>query len=301
MVEDWETRELADKGEILSYLESDRLYGAYAIGDLEPELFAQSRWVGAEKARQLRALILHFRGLKLPALFMMGDVEGLQAILGDALRPEQVVYGNSSPRSELVDKQGCFANIDKRIVDVIPISAYLTCRRQHLRMVCGFYDFPEPVAMWRMVLNQERFTGPTRDCMQLTTEHSDRLSGLYAYGGGIGFSTAQLKNGVFRGLFVDNRLVAVAGTHFVSATYGVAAVGNVLTLPDYRGQGYGTATISAVVADLVELGIRDIVLNVSQGNAPAIRIYGKLGFYPYCTFLEGRACVLASGEQQPAV
>jgi ribosomal protein S18 acetylase RimI-like enzyme len=255
-METWKARELTDKPQILAYLETDRLYAAYAIGDLEPELFAQSTWVGAERAGQLQALILHFRGLQPPALFLMGHVEGLRVILERALRPGRV---------------------------------YLTCRREHLPMTRDFYAWDASMAMWRMVLKPERFRAVTGDCIRLTAEHFDCLRELYALGGGVGFARAQVEHGVFRGLFVDGRLVAVAGTHLVSPTYGVAAVGNVFTHPGYRGRGYGTATTSAVVAGLVERGFRDIVLNVSQDNGPAIHIYNKLGFERHSAFFEGRA------------
>ena len=89
---------------------------------------------------------------------------------------------------------------------------------------------------------------------------------------------AQVEGGVFYGVFVEGQLVAVAGTHLTSPTYRVAAVGNIFTHPEYRGRGYGTATTSAVVAELLAGGIRDLVLNLSQNNEGAIRIYERLGF-----------------------
>ena len=70
-------RQLTDKTEILGFLETDRLYAAYAIGDLEPGLFAQSEWVGAEQAGQLRALALLYKGFDPPFLFLMGQPAGL--------------------------------------------------------------------------------------------------------------------------------------------------------------------------------------------------------------------------------
>lgn len=260
----WKTKELTDKTQILSYLESDRLYAAYAIGDLEPELFSQCSWRGAEANGLLDALILHFRGLKPPALFLMGDVEGLRAILEDTLSPEQV---------------------------------YLTCRREHLQTTRIFYDWDEPIAMWRMVLKPENFRPVTGDCIRLTPEHSDQLKRLYGHEEAVGFSETQVEHGVFYGIHINHQLVSVAGTHLISANYGVAAVGNVVTHPGCRGRGYGTASTSAVVSELVKRGIRDIVLNVRQDNAPAFHIYEKLGFERYCAFFEGRACIQTIGNR----
>jgi len=247
---------LTDKSQILAFLETDRLYAAYAIGDLEPMMFAQSAWAGAERAGRLRALVLHFRGLKPPALFLMGDTDGLRAILEDVLCPERV---------------------------------YLTCRAEHLPMPRDFYVWDETIPMWRMVLQPSYFRPVEGDCVRLTPAHSNQLTELYALGGGNAFDPAQVQHGVFYGIFADGQLVAAAGTHLVSSTYGVAAVGNVFTHADYRGRGYGTVTTSTVLAELLQRGIRDVVLNVSQENESAIRIYEHLGFERYCPFLEGPA------------
>ncbi|MBL7066093.1 MAG: GNAT family N-acetyltransferase [Anaerolineae bacterium] len=252
----WKTSKLTDKFQILAFLETDRLYGAYAIGDLEPGMFVQSAWAGAERDGRMEALVLHFCGLKPPALLLMGDPDGLRAILEDVLCPEWV---------------------------------YLTCRTKHLPVACDFYEWNETIPMWRMVLQPARFRPVGGDCARLTPAHSDQLAELYALGGGNAFGPAQVPHGVFYGVLADGRLVAAAGTHLVSPTYGVAAVGNIFTHPDYRGRGYGTATTSAVLSELVQHGIRDVVLNVDQKNESAIRIYERLGFERYCPFLEGPA------------
>jgi len=252
----WKASELTDRSQILAYLQTDRLYAAYAIGDLEPGMFEQSTWAGAEQKGRLQALVLHFRGLRLPALFLMGDLDGLRTILKHVLCPEMV---------------------------------YLTCRPEHLAMTRGFYVWDETMPMWRMVLQPTRFRPVKGDCLRLGPMHSQQLTELYTLGGGSAFGPAQMQQGVFYGVLLDGCLVAAAGTHVVSLTYGVAAVGSVFTHPDYRGRGYGTVTTSAVVAELLQRGIRDIVLNVSQDNAVAIRIYERLGFERYCPFLEGPA------------
>ena len=46
---------------------------------------------------------------------------------------------------------------------------------------------------------------------------------------------------------------------------------------------------SAVLEELIRRKVDDIVLNVSQSNDAAIRIYERLGFRRHCPFLEGPA------------
>jgi ribosomal protein S18 acetylase RimI-like enzyme len=254
---------LSDKEEILSHLETDRLYAAYAIGDLEPGMFDQSIFAAAKRGGQPEALVLHFSGLRPPPLFLMGKPDGLKAILETALCPEWV---------------------------------YLNCREAHLPVTQQFYRWEEIVPMWRMVLDPARFNITPTQCCRLTADHTDALVELYAVGGADAFGPAQVPQGEFCGILEHGRLVAAAGTHLVSPTYGVAAVGNVFTHPDHRGRGFGTATTNAVVAALLQRGIRDIVLNVAQTNQMAIRVYEKLGFERYCPFLEGRAYSLAASS-----
>lgn len=248
------TRTLTDKDEILHFLETDRLYAAYAIGDLEAALFAQSEWMGAEEGGQLRALVLLFKGLDLPALFLMGDSDSLAAILRLQQRPDWL---------------------------------FVTCRQQHLETVQAFYRTEPPTPMWRMTLRQDDFCpSPSFQVEALLPRDAGALEQLYAQGGAGAFTPAQLAAGVFYGVRERGRLVAAAGTHLVSPTYSMGAVGNVYTDRAYRGRGYGTATTSAVVAELFQRGIRDVFLNVEQASAGAIRIYQRLGFTPYCPFVE---------------
>jgi ribosomal protein S18 acetylase RimI-like enzyme len=261
----WKIQRLTDRSEIQAYLESDRLYAAYAIGDLEAGMFEQSRWAGAEKAGRLEAMILLFRGLRPPALFLMGNTGGLGAILENVQFPERV---------------------------------YLTCRSEHLPLTRDHYNWDKTVQMWRMVLPPQRFQPIQGQCVRLSPAHQELLAELYTLGGGDAFDLTQVQHGVFYGILAGSQLVSVAGTHLVSPTYGVAAVGNIFTHPEYRGRGYGTATTSAVVAELLTGGIRDIVLNVSQNNAAAIRIYERLGFERYCAYLEGPALVRGIANQR---
>ena len=100
--------------------------------------------------------------------------------------------------------------------------------------------------------------------------------------------------GVFYGV-EDERgeLAAVGGTHIVDYTARIAAVGNMYTRPDCRGQGYASAVLAAIVTALQDAGVATIVLNVDQRNTAARRIYERFGFVVHCPYIEGVATAVA--------
>jgi ribosomal protein S18 acetylase RimI-like enzyme len=248
----WQVNTLSDKEQILSFLQQDRLYAAYAIGDLEPSLFAHCQWFGAENDGQVKALALFFTGLNPSALFTMRDTDGLAAILASALRPER---------------------------------AYFTCREKHLPVVRAFYALDEVEEMLRMAITPADFRPVAGQTIKLDISHLDALRQLYQLGGGDAFAPYQLRDGVYYGVEVGGQLVSVAGTHLVSPAFGVAAVGNISTHPNHRRRGYATACTSHVLEELLTQGL-DVVLNVNLKNAEAIRVYERLGFRRYCPYIE---------------
>jgi predicted GNAT family acetyltransferase len=93
-------------------------------------------------------------------------------------------------------------------------------------------------------------------------------------------------------------LVSVAGTHIVSDNERIAALGNVLTHPDYRGQGLATMVTSAVCEELLDRGIELIGLSVSRSNEAAMRVYEKIGFKRHVPFYEGTAIRIEIKDQR---
>jgi len=115
------------------------------------------------------------------------------------------------------------------------------------------------------------------------------LEELYSRGGGDAFRQRSLELGVFYGVFDDGRLVSVAGTHIVSDNERIAALGNVMTHPAYRGRGLATMATSAVCEELLDRGIEMIGLSVGRSNEAAICVYEKIGFKQRVPFFEGTA------------
>ena len=120
---------------------------------------------------------------------------------------------------------------------------------------------------------------------RLSDEDLPNLEKLYAAHPEAFFRPYMLNSGVYYGFIENGEIVATAGTHALSPTYGMACMGNVFTRPPYRGRGYATACARAVVAELL-INYQDIILNVNIRNSPAVKIYDKLGFHDYCHYLE---------------
>lgn len=87
---------------------------------------------------------------------------------------------------------------------------------------------------------------------------------------------AQFETGPYVVAEEDGKIVAAAGTHF--AYPELAQVGNVIVHPDARGSGLGTVCTNEIVKLLLAKGYPTLSLLVATDNAPAMAIYGKLGF-----------------------
>ena len=57
-----------------------------------------------------------------------------------------------------------------------------------------------------------------------------------------------------------------------------ADVMNLAVAPDARGQGFGRALMTALMAALAVEGVSELSLEVRASNAPALALYGALGF-----------------------
>ena len=81
--------------------------------------------------------------------------------------------------------------------------------------------------------------------------------------------------GAYYGLFVDDKLVSMAGERLKPPGHTEASA--ICTDPDYLGRGYGSAMTTVACAHILRNQCQPF-LHVRQDNSRAIDVYKKLGF-----------------------
>jgi predicted GNAT family acetyltransferase len=126
----------------------------------------------------------------------------------------------------------------------------------------------------------------TSNVVPLTVADMDEIEALYrASYFDNSFDPRMLETGCFYGIRHGMLLVSVAGIHVYSPRYRVAALGNVATHPDYRGQHLATKVCAKLCQSLLQ-ATDHIGLNVKADNVSAIRCYEQLGFACIATYEE---------------
>ncbi len=268
---------LRDPDRLRPFLWADRYFADYALGDLDPAHFQLAEWFGAEEAGELRSVVMVYHDLQPSIFFATGDIPGIELILDRMVRP---------PKIELSIREEYLPSVEKHYrAETIPM----------LKMAL------EPANRQRVssfVLERATDQSSPVSLKRLDVSHMPLLEELYAYGGGDAFRQRSLELGVFYGIFAGERLVAVAGTHIVSDNEKLAALGNVMTHPAYRGRGLATVATYTVCEELLDRGIQLIGLSVGRYNQAAQRVYEKIGFKRYVPFFEGMAIKIEHDKQQ---
>jgi len=73
--------ELTDVRRIRSFLDTNRAWADYALGDLDPAHFQFTEWYGAEANGELLAVVMVYHDLEPPILFATGEARGIDLIL----------------------------------------------------------------------------------------------------------------------------------------------------------------------------------------------------------------------------
>lgn len=255
-------RAVGDRDEIAAFLRRDRIYAAYALGDLDGPNRSRVAWAMAhDDAGSPAALAMHHEGLVPQPLFLMGAPDGCRAILDSVIKPRD---------------------------------AYLQATELHEAALGDLYELDAPVVMLRMAVDRRTFTPFAGPAERLTALDIDDLNRLYQLGYRAGFPPAVVEDGVYYGVRVRGRLVSAAGTHAINPREEIAVVGNVMTHVDFRGHDFAKMVTSAVTGELLDRA-SDVALNVHADNDPAVAAYARLGYRTHCQLIERLARRRAGG------
>ena len=166
-------RAVSDRGEIAAFLRTDRLYAAYALGDLDGPNRQRAAWgMAYDPDGRPTALAMHHEGLVPQPLFLMGDPDGCRAILEHVLKPRD---------------------------------AYLQGTELHEAAMRDLYDLDAPLTMLRMVVDGTSFVPFAGPAERLTASDIEDLNRLYQLGFRAGFPASVLEDGVYFGIRVRGR------------------------------------------------------------------------------------------------
>jgi len=213
----------------------------------DPLLDLSEIYVGLDKDERLVGVGVIFKGFALPSVIVLGDEEAIERELLNYIvqNLDENFITISSP-----DKLSLFE-------EVAQIKGYHYEYQMLLKENISFEWDKYPV---------EKVRGRV----------AEELDRFYRDNKAQAWNPIMLECGPYYCLRQEGKIVSAAGVHF--ATSLIAQIGNVLTAPAYRGQGFATACTGAVADDLSSSNIPIVSLFVVADNTPAIHIYKKLGF-----------------------
>jgi predicted GNAT family acetyltransferase len=249
---------LHSKSEIEAFLRKNVYLNIYSIGDLDDFFWQDTVWYALKDGNEIQAIALLYTELPFPTLHALSEQEGTMRELARSILHILPVrfHAHLSPGVVEVFKERCEIKS------------------------CGEH--------YKMALNSRSFLYDV-DCSQvvrLTRNDLDEMLRLYEEGyPGNWFNPRMLETRQYFGIKIENRLVSAAGVHVYSKKYKVAALGNIVTHPDYRGNGFGKA-VTARLCQSLSGSVDHIGLNVEADNTIAVSVYEKSGFEIVSSYYE---------------
>ena len=243
--------ELEDKEEIAAFLRRNARAHVYELGDLDDFDWPYTRWFGWERGGRLEQVVLLYSEPTVPVLLAIAD-EPFGA-MEDLLR---------AVSAEL--PTALYVHATAPLLDALAERYAIEGAEPHLKLALGRAELLDLFAVPVEILG-------AADLAEIEAFYGAAYPGTW-------FVPRMLATDRYVGIRENGRLACVAGVHLHSPTWRVAALGNVATLPERRGQGLAKGACAALCLLLLADGIETVALNVRADNAPAITAYTHLGF-----------------------
>ncbi|MFT5201814.1 MAG: GNAT superfamily N-acetyltransferase [Candidatus Aldehydirespiratoraceae bacterium] len=241
-------RVVSEPAELAQLFGRDRAAHAYGLADLESPLWDRSTWFRRDDATA--GIVTLGGGITTVYAISLADPAGSLALVVDLL--DEIPHG-----SMITGPVGLAAAVGA-VAPINDLGLHVKCVLTHPERL------PNAAA-----------------AHPLAVKDFARVASLHATNPGAAFVLEpMLVDDTFVGIAHPDdpdRLIAAAGTHVLSTTYEIAAVGAVFVDPAARGQGLG-AIVTAGVCKRLDGRVSTIGLNVDAGNLAARRTYERIGF-----------------------
>ena len=251
---------LTERATVEAFYRRDPARHLYELGDLDDFYWPHTIWYAAEQDGEVRQVVLLYTPRETPILLATGEAE----------------------------EWGDLRWLLNEILPLLPSPVYAHVNRETLPILTRRYSANSYGLHYRMYLRE---TGrldsvDSSGVVPLTPADREEAESLYRHYPDSWFDARMLETGRYCGIREPGAgLTSIAGVHAYSPAYRVAALGNIMTHPDWRGKGLATKVTAAVCRALS--GIVDhIGLNVHTENQAAIACYQKLGFEIITTYEE---------------
>ena len=244
---------------IMTLAREDPVLNAFIIYDwLELKHRCQFYLAIKEASGDLEALCLIYLNERFHTLIPRGSPEGMRALLATIRLPEKAIFPILRPED---------ADIVLEVLGQRAGPIY-----DALLMTCAPCDFrpriahdvvrlgPEHAELFRHFLVEERSERGHRPTLEQARKRlEDKRRPVFA-------------------IIEGGRIVSLALIYL--SMRDVAFVGGVYTVPELRNKGLATSTTSRTTEEALRLS-KLAALIVRADNAPAIRVYEKIGYKPY--------------------
>jgi ribosomal protein S18 acetylase RimI-like enzyme len=250
-------RIIHSKKEIYDFLSQAPDLQIYPIGDLDDFFWPHTVWYGIYVTGEIQSIAMLYAGMTPPTLLLFYDKDPFYSIeLLKSIKP-------LLPAKFLV-------HLSPGLIDTLGSENIIDNYGQN----------------YRMILTKEPEAINDNNIKKLSIADLPAIRNLFstAYPNNW-FDSRMVETGKYFGYIKNKSLIGIAGIHVYSSEYRIAALGNIATHPDHRGQQIAYKLTSILCRDLRKTA--DIVgLNVKSDNEAAIKCYTRIGFEIRSTYDE---------------
>lgn len=243
---------LHSKDEVETFARGNIYLHIYSLGDLDDFFWPHTNWYALRDGSHIEQLVLLYTDCSMPTVLAYAEepVDSMRDLLRAVLP--------FLPRRFYAHLTESVSDV---LADVYRLQAHGTFHKMGLKSHARVTEVDASAAV------------------RLTAADADGLRALYAASYPSNwFVPRMLETGFYFGIHRGPELVSVAGVHVYSLRYKVAALGNITTHLDFRGQGLATLVTARLCQELLRAGIEHVGLNVRADNHSAVACYEKLGF-----------------------